>query len=37
MPALFKDLRVVRYEEPMATADFGQQRMRVVRLCAEKP
>jgi 2-polyprenyl-3-methyl-5-hydroxy-6-metoxy-1,4-benzoquinol methylase len=37
LPALFKDLRVVRYEEPMATADFGQQQLRVVRLCAEKP
>lgn len=33
---LFPDLRVVRYEEPMAIADFGLQQVRVVRLCAEK-
>jgi 2-polyprenyl-3-methyl-5-hydroxy-6-metoxy-1,4-benzoquinol methylase len=37
LPALFRELRVVRYEEPMATADFGRQRVRLVRLCAEKP
>ena len=37
LPALFRDLRVVRYEEPMATGDFGQERVRLVRLCAEKP
>jgi|ERR1051326_2253792 2-polyprenyl-3-methyl-5-hydroxy-6-metoxy-1,4-benzoquinol methylase len=36
LPKLFPGLRVVRYEEPMATADFGQQRMRLVRYCAEK-
>ena len=34
---LFPTLRVVRYEEPIATADFGLQRVRVVRYCAEKP
>lgn len=34
---LFPDLRVVRYEEPLATADFGLERVRVVRYCAEKP
>ncbi len=33
---IFPDLRVVRYEEPMAIADFGQQQVRVVRYCAEK-
>ena len=33
---LFPHLRVVRYEEPMAIADFGKQRVRVVRYCAEK-
>jgi SAM-dependent methyltransferase len=33
---LFPNLRVVRYEEPVATADFGQQRVRVVRYCAQK-
>jgi SAM-dependent methyltransferase len=37
IPALFPGLRVVRYEEPMAIGDFGQQRVRVVRYCAEKP
>jgi 2-polyprenyl-3-methyl-5-hydroxy-6-metoxy-1,4-benzoquinol methylase len=37
LPALFRDLRVVRYEEPLAIADFGQQLVRVVRFCAEKP
>ena len=37
LPALFRDLRVVRYEEPMAIGDFGQERVRLVRLCAEKP
>ena len=34
---LFPTLRVVRYEEPIATADFGLQRVRVVRYCAERP
>jgi 2-polyprenyl-3-methyl-5-hydroxy-6-metoxy-1,4-benzoquinol methylase len=34
---LFPALRAVRYEEPMAVSDFGQQRVRVVRYCAEKP
>jgi SAM-dependent methyltransferase len=37
LPMLFPELRVVRYEEPVAVADFGQQRVRVVRYCAEKP
>ena len=37
LPALFPQLRVVRYEEPMADADFGQSRMRLVRYCAERP
>ena len=37
LPALFRELRVIRYEEPVATADFGQQPVRVVRLCAERP
>jgi 2-polyprenyl-3-methyl-5-hydroxy-6-metoxy-1,4-benzoquinol methylase len=35
--SLFPNLRVVRYEEPMALADFGNQRVRVVRYCGEKP
>ena len=33
---LLPSLRVVRYEEPMAVADFWQQRVRVVRYCAER-
>jgi hypothetical protein len=37
LPALFSGLRVVHYEEPVATGDFGQERVRLVRLCAEKP
>ncbi|PWU05443.1 MAG: hypothetical protein C5B51_14365 [Terriglobia bacterium] len=37
VPALFPALRVVRYEEPVAEADFGRGRARVVRYCAEKP
>jgi SAM-dependent methyltransferase len=37
VPALFRSLRVIRYEEPLATTDFGQIRARVVRYCAEKP
>jgi hypothetical protein len=36
LPALFRDLRVVVYEEPMATGDFGMERVRLVRFCAEK-
>jgi SAM-dependent methyltransferase len=34
---LFSRFRVLRYEDTDATADFGLQRMRVVRLCAQKP
>lgn len=37
IPKLFPGLRAVRYEEPLAISDFGQQRVRVVRYCAEKP
>ncbi len=37
LPLLFKDLRVVRYQEPLSIADFGQTRVRVVQFCAEKP
>jgi SAM-dependent methyltransferase len=37
LPRLFPELRVVRYEEPVATADFGRQKVRVVRYCAERP
>jgi SAM-dependent methyltransferase len=37
LPALFRDLRVVRYEEPLSIGDFGQERVRLVRLCSEKP
>ena len=38
LPRLYPQLRVVRYEEPMANADFGQQeKVRLVRYCAERP
>jgi SAM-dependent methyltransferase len=37
LPKLFPQLRVVRYEEPIRRADFGQDMVRVVRYCAEKP
>ena len=34
---LFNRFRVLRYEDVDATADFGLQTLRVVRLCAQKP
>ena len=37
LPALYPQLRVVRYEEPVRKADFGQEMVRVVRYCAERP
>jgi SAM-dependent methyltransferase len=37
LPRLFQDLRTVHYEEPIATPDFAQEPMRVVRYCGEKP
>ena len=37
LPALFPHLRVVRYEEPLDTADFGLDKVRVVRYCGERP
>lgn len=37
LPTLFPQLRVVRYEEPMADADFGSGKVRVVRYCGERP
>lgn len=37
LPALFPHLRVVRYEEPLATADFGLDKVRLVRYCGERP
>jgi SAM-dependent methyltransferase len=37
LPPLFPQLRVVRYEEPVADADFGQIKVRLVRYCAERP
>jgi len=38
LPKLFSDLRVVRYEEPIAVADFGgPTNLRVVRYCGERP
>ena len=37
VPGLFRELRVVRYQEPMAVADLGKQKVRVVQFCAERP
>ena len=37
IPGLFRDLRVVRYQEPMAVTDFGKLKARVVQFCAERP
>jgi 2-polyprenyl-3-methyl-5-hydroxy-6-metoxy-1,4-benzoquinol methylase len=37
LPALFRQLRSVRYEEPIGTPDFGQEKSRVVRYCGERP
>jgi len=37
LPALYPQLRVVRYEEPVATADFGLEKLRLVRYCGERP
>jgi SAM-dependent methyltransferase len=37
LPKLYSELRVVRYEEPVAMADFGQARVRLVRYCGERP
>jgi len=37
LPKIFTGFRVVRYEEPMATSDFGRRETRVVRLAAVKP
>lgn len=37
LPGLFSGLRVVRYEEPLAMPDFGQEKSRVVRYCGERP
>jgi hypothetical protein len=34
---LFSGLRIVRYEDTEAVADFGLDRTRVVRLAAVKP
>ena len=33
---LFGGLRILRYEDTDAIADFGMQKTRLVRLCAEK-
>ena len=33
---LFSELRIIRYEDEMAIADFGQQNVRVVRMAAIK-
>jgi len=37
LPKIFTGFRVVRYEEAMATSDFGRRETKVVRLAAVKP
>jgi len=37
IPALYTQLRTVRYEEPIAIGDFGLERVRLVRYCGERP
>jgi len=37
LPTLLPHLRVVRYEEPVAAADFGLDEVRLVRYCGERP
>jgi len=37
LPKIFTGFRVVRYEEPATTSDFGRFETRVVRLAAVKP
>ncbi len=37
LPALYPQPRVVRYEEPLANADFGLEKVRLVRYCGERP
>ena len=37
LPRAFQDLRVLRYEEPVAKPDFAPRPVRVVRFAAEKP
>jgi hypothetical protein len=34
---LFDRFRVIRYEDTEDTSDFGQKRVRLVRLLAQKP
>ena len=36
VPSLFRNLRVVRYEEPLASSDSAKRRASV-RYCGEKP
>jgi hypothetical protein len=39
LPKLYGDagLKIVRYEEPLAPADFTKETLRLVRLVAQKP
>jgi 2-polyprenyl-3-methyl-5-hydroxy-6-metoxy-1,4-benzoquinol methylase len=37
LPNLYTQLRVVRYEEPVAMADFGGSKVRLVRYCGQRP
>jgi SAM-dependent methyltransferase len=34
---MYPGLRVIRYEDTEAVADFGLQKVRVIRFCAQKP
>jgi len=37
LPSAYQELRVIRYEEPIAKPDFAPRPTRVVRFAAEKP
>jgi SAM-dependent methyltransferase len=37
LPVLYRQLRVVRYEEPVTDSDFGRAKVRLVRYCGERP
>lgn len=36
LPRLFDSLRILRYEDTEAVADFSMEKSRIVRICAEK-
>ena len=37
LPKLFRELEVVRYEEPVRRPDFGAREVRIVRYCGRRP